>query len=465
MQIAQEMAGYSLGGADLLRRAMGKKIASEMAKERPKFEKGAIENGVDKKKATQVFDLLAKFADYGFNKSHAAAYAVVSYQTAWLKANHPVEFMAGVMNCDIHLTDKLHVYFREVKRLDIEMIPPCVNRGEATFSVTDGKIAYALGGLKNVGVEAMKLITAARHEDGPFKDLFDFARRVDIKRMGKRPFEMLARAGAFDQLDANRHKVLLSVDGLAAYSAANFEQKNSSQNSLFGDSGEDLPVPRLPMPEVWLPTELLAQEHQAVGFYLSGHPLDDYVGPLKRQRPPVLTYGELVQKSAGMAAVVAKIAGTVSGVQSRKSARGNRYAYVQLSDPTGMYEVTVFSDVLESAGDLLSVGQNVVLSVEATVEGDQLKMLARGVIPIDSEVAGAAAKGLTVFVNDEAAMPSLASLLARDAKGARGPINLILLDPDLPGDVEISLPGNYPMSPQVKSALKAIAGVVTVEEF
>ncbi|MBL4806898.1 MAG: DNA polymerase III subunit alpha [Rhodobacteraceae bacterium] len=464
MQIAQEMAGYSLGGADLLRRAMGKKIAEEMAKERPKFEKGALENGVDRKKATQVFDLLEKFANYGFNKSHAAAYAVVSYQTAWLKANYPVEFMAGVMNCDLHLTDKLHIYFEEVKRLKIEIIPPCVNRSNATFSVIDGKIAYALGGLKNVGVEAMRMIENAR-DDGPFKDIFDFAKRVDMKRVGKRPIEMLARAGAFDLLDSNRRKVLESVDALVAYSAACHDDKNSNQHSLFGDSGDDLPPPRLTMPEAWLPTEKLAHEHQAIGFYLSGHPLDDYVGPLKRQRPPVLTYGELVQKSAGMTAVVAKIAGTVAVVQSRKSARGNRYAFVQLSDPTGIYEVTVFSDVLESAGELLSVGQNVVLSVEATVEGDQLKMLARGVIPIDSEVAGAAAKGLTVFVNDPIAMPSMASLLARDAKGARGPINLILIDQSLPGDVEITLPGTYPMNPQVRSALKGISGVVTVEEF
>ena len=170
MQIAQEMAGYSLGGADLLRRAMGKKIQAEMDKERPKFLDGAAKNGVDAKKAKEVWDLLDKFANYGFNKSHAAAYAVVSYQTGWLKANYPVEFMASVMNCDLHLTDKLHIFFEEVKRLEIEMIPPCINRSEALFSVKDGKIAYALGGLKNVGAEAMRLITDARAEGGQFKD-------------------------------------------------------------------------------------------------------------------------------------------------------------------------------------------------------------------------------------------------------------------------------------------------------
>jgi len=241
MQIAQVMAGYSLGGADLLRRAMGKKIAEEMAKERPKFEKGAMENGVDKKKANEVFDLLEKFANYGFNKSHAAAYAVVSYQTAWLKANHPVEFMAGMMNCDLHLTDKLGVYFQEVKKgLGIAYIPPCVNRSQATFDVKDQKLVYALGALKNVGVEAMKLIVEARGDD-QFVTLFDFARRVDLKRVGKRPLEMLARAGAFDVLDPNRRRVMMSLDGLTAYSAAIHEQKSSNQVSLFGEAGDDLP--------------------------------------------------------------------------------------------------------------------------------------------------------------------------------------------------------------------------------
>jgi DNA polymerase-3 subunit alpha len=232
MQIAQVMAGYSLGGADLLRRAMGKKIKEAMDAERPKFEAGAAENGVPAKKASEVFDLLEKFANYGFNKSHAAAYAVVSYQTGWLKANHPVEFMAGVMNCDIHLTDKLSIYAEEVRRgLDIEIVPPCVNRSLPTFDVVDGKLIYALGALKNVGLEAMKLVSDGRMVDGvdkPFATLFDFARRVDLKRVGKRPLEMLARAGAFDQLDPNRRRVFEALDSLVGYSAAIHEQKSSN---------------------------------------------------------------------------------------------------------------------------------------------------------------------------------------------------------------------------------------------
>ncbi|MEO0820449.1 MAG: DNA polymerase III subunit alpha, partial [Pseudomonadota bacterium] len=208
MEIARKMAGYSLGGADMLRRAMGKKIQEAMDAERPKFLAGAAENGVDEAKAVEVWNLLDKFANYGFNKSHAAAYGLVSYQTAWLKANHPVEFMAAVMNCDLHLTDKLAVYAEEVRRgLDIEIVPPCVNRSQALFSVKDGKVVYALGALKNVGAEAMRLLVEARGE-AEFVTLYDLARRVDLKRIGKRPMEMLARAGAFDVLDQNRRRVL-----------------------------------------------------------------------------------------------------------------------------------------------------------------------------------------------------------------------------------------------------------------
>jgi DNA polymerase-3 subunit alpha len=304
------MAGYSLGGADLLRRAMGKKIKEAMDAERPKFEKGAAENGVEAKKASEVFDLLEKFANYGFNKSHAAAYAVVSYQTAWLKANHPVEFMAGVMNCDIHLTDKLAVYFEEVKKgHSLPWVPPCVNRSQAMFDVQDGALVYALGALKNVGVEAMKLVVEGRG-DKPFATLFDFARRVDLKRVGKRPLEMLARSGAFDQLDPNRRRVFESLDALVAYSAAIHDQRASAQVSLFGEAGDDLPEPRLSPVTDWLPAERLSAEFAAVGFYLSGHPLDDYMTALKRKG--AMTLDDVLAKALGGPCVV-KMAGVVAG--------------------------------------------------------------------------------------------------------------------------------------------------------
>jgi DNA polymerase-3 subunit alpha len=471
MQIAQVMAGYSLGGADLLRRAMGKKIAEEMAKERPKFEKGAMENGVDKRKASEVFDLLEKFANYGFNKSHAAAYAVVSYQTAWLKANHPVEFMAGVMNCDLHLTDKLATYFQEVKKgLGIAYTPPCVNRSQAVFDVKDQKLVYALGALKNVGVEAMKLIVDGRAggdgKDQEFVNLFDFARRVDMKRVGKRPLEMLARAGAFDVLDPNRRRVLTSLDALVNYSAAIYDQKSSNQVSLFGEAGDDLPEPRLAGGDDFLPAERLAEEFKAIGFYLSGHPLDDYMAALKRKQ--VLTLDEVIARVQRGSCVV-KMAGTVSGRQERKSARGNRFAFAQLSDPTGQYEVTLFSDTLEAAREYLETGSQVVLTCEATMEADQLKLLGRSVAPIDTAVADAGSSGLRVFLDAPDAIASVQSILEgamRDGvRGGRGPVYFCLMDPALPGEVEIDLGQNFPVNPQIKGALRSLSGVMEVEEI
>ena len=470
MQIAQEMAGYSLGGADLLRRAMGKKIQEAMDAERPKFLKGSAENGVDEAKATEVWNLLDKFANYGFNKSHAAAYAVVSYQTAWLKTNHPVEFMAGVMNCDLHLTDKLAVYFEEVRKgLKLDHVPPCVNRSAATFDVAEGKLVYALGALKNVGVEAMRLITDARLVEGrekPFSTLFDFARRVDLKRVGKRPLEMLARAGAFDQLDPNRRSVFDRLDALVGYSAAVHEQRGSAQVSLFGEAGEDLPEPRLANVPDWLPAERLAEEFKAVGFYLSGHPLDDYMGALKRKG--VMTLDDVTARAQG-GPFVAKLAGVVAGRQERKSARGNRFAFAQLSDTTGAYEVTLFSEALENARDHLETGSKVVVTAEATLEADQLKLLARSVAPIDAAVANAGSSGLKIFVDDMCAIDTVSNVLESAAQVARsagkGPVLLCLLDTALPGEVEIELGNSFALNPQIRGAIKSLEGVMAVEDI
>ena len=478
MQIAQVMAGYSLGGADLLRRAMGKKNPEEMARERPKFIQGAkATHGIDAAKAGEVFDLLEKFANYGFNKSHAAAYAVVSYQTAYLKANYPAEFMAAVMNCDIHLTDKLAVYKREVDKLGLATIAPCVNASLASFTVRDGALVYGLGALKNVGVDAMQLIVQARrfrdedstkdarleerNEDRPFATLFDFARRVDLKRIGKRPLEMLARAGAFDRLDPNRARVFEALDPLVAYSAAIHEATASSQVSLFGSAGADIPEPRLPFRDDWLPVERLAQEHQAVGFYLSGHPLDDYMSALRKKGVETLTE---VTRKAERGPCIAKLAGSVSSRQERKSAKGNRFAFVQLSDPTGLYEVTCFSDVLEASRDHLDAGSNVVLTVKAELEGETLKLLAQGITPIDTVAATAGAADLRIhLVRPEAAI-SLAALLARVEGRSRATITLCVTDP-AGREVDITLPDTYPVTPQIKGAIKAMQGVLAVEEL
>ncbi len=470
MQIAQEMAGYSLGGADLLRRAMGKKIQEAMDAERPKFLEGAAKNGVDKKKALEVWNLLDKFANYGFNKSHAAAYAVVSYQTAWLKANHPVEFMAGVMNCDLHLTEKLDTYANEVRRgLDIEIVPPCVNRSDATFSVSDQKLVYALGALKNVGVEAMRLIVKARQE-GKFVNVFDFARRVDLKRVGKRPLEMLARAGAFDQLDPNRRRIFQSLDQLTAYSAAIHEQRDSAQVSLFGEAGDDLPEPRLSRVDDWLPNERLAEEQTAIGFYLSGHPLDDYAQALKRKG--LMTLAEIQEKAEAEGAAIARVGVIVSALQERKSGRGTRFFRMNISDPTGQVSgMALFPDDFESIRKVFEQTTQVVMTLEARFNDGQFDPIARSVAPIDG-IVDAASAGLNVMIDDAGVVPMIQSVLERykadKSIRARGEVLLTALAVplnDTTQDVAVSIGEGWPVSPQIKGALKSLPGVVLVEDY
>ena len=466
MQIAQIMAGYSLGEADLLRRAMGKKIKAAMDAERPKFEAGAKNNGISAKKASEIFDLLEKFANYGFNKSHAAAYAVVSYQTAWLKANHPLEFMAGAMNCDLHLTDKLSQYVDEVRKgLKLPFISPCVNRSQPKFSVSENSLVYGLAGLKNVGLEAMGALVNVRNNK-VFVNLFDFARRLDLRKIGKRPLEMLVQAGAFDVLDNNRHRVFKSLDALVAYSAAIHDQKMSKQVSLFGDGGDDLPEPVLPSVSDWLPAERLSREFSAIGFYVTGHPLDDYKSAFKVNQ--ILTIEEVEEKALSGPCLV-KIAGVVVGRQERKSARGNRFAFVQLSDFTGNFEVTLFSDVLEKSRNNLESGARIILTVEASLEGEQLKLLCRSIANIDEAISTDTSHGIKIFVEDKKVLPSIISVLDQASENkkivSKGPIHLCLIDSGLPGEVELDTGLNCDTSPQIRGAIKSLDGVLDVQEI
>ena len=466
MQIAQIMAGYSLGEADLLRRAMGKKIKAAMDAERPKFEAGAKNNGISAKKASEIFDLLEKFANYGFNKSHAAAYAVVSYQTAWLKANHPLEFMAGAMNCDLHLTDKLSQYVDEVRKgLKLPFISPCVNRSQPKFSVSENSLVYGLAGLKNVGLEAMGALVNVR-SNKVFVNLFDFARRLDLRKIGKRPLEMLVQAGAFDVLDNNRHRVFKSLDALVAYSAAIHDQKMSKQVSLFGDGGDDLPEPVLPSVSDWLPAERLSREFSAIGFYVTGHPLDDYKSAFKVNQ--ILTIEEVEEKALSGPCLV-KIAGVVVGRQERKSARGNRFAFVQLSDFTGNFEVTLFSEVLEKSRNNIESGARIILTVEASIEGEQLKLLCRSIANIDEAISTDTSHGIKIFVEDKKVLPSIISVLDQASENkkivSKGPIHLCLIDSGLPGEVELDTGLNCDTSPQIRGAIKSLDGVLDVQEI
>jgi len=359
------------------------------------------------------------------------------------------------MNCDIHLTDKLAVYKRELDKMGVRVVAPCVNASDAQFKVRDQAVVYALGALKNVGVEAMRLIVEARG-DKPFVTLFDFARRTDLKRVGKRPLEMLARAGAFDQLDPNRARVFEALDALVAYSAAIHEAKASSQVSLFGEAGADIPEPRIAGRDDWLPVERLAQEHQAVGFYLSGHPLDDYEPVLKRLRVERWAdFARAVKKGASSA----RLAATVLDRQERRTKSGNKMGIVTLSDPSGQYEAIMFQEALNQYRDMLEKGSVVLVTLQAAVEGEDVRARIVTAEPLE-KAANRVQKGLRIFLRDETALPSIQQRLTQRGEGE---VSLVLMMDAAASEIEVKLPGRFSVSPQIAGALKAVPGIVAVE--
>ena len=275
MEAAKVLAGYSLGEADLLRRAMGKKIQSEMNEQRARFIQGAAKNDIAPANANELFDLIDKFAGYGFNKSHAAAYALVAYHTAWLKAHHPAEFFAASMSFDIHQTDKLSLFVEDIRRSGVECLPPDVNASEAAFSVADGRVRYALGALKGVGEKAMEALVSEREANGPFKSLDDFAERIDPKLLNRRQIESLAAAGAFDRLHPDRPAVHAAAETILAHASSAHDQRTSGQGGLFGGAAQSgIPPIRLPRDARWTLAERMAAEREAFGFYFSAHPVD-----------------------------------------------------------------------------------------------------------------------------------------------------------------------------------------------
>src|SRR5262245_17307097 len=355
MQAAQILAGYSLGEADLLRRAMGKKIRSEMQKQRSRFVDGCVERGIDRAQAEMIFELLARFADYGFNKSHAAAYALVAYQTAYMKANYPVEFLAASMTLDMGNTDKLSEFRTEAERLKIKVVPPSVNRSAVDFEVEGNAIFYSLAALKGVGRQAVEAIVAARG-DRPFTDLSDFASRINPRAVNKRVLESLAAAGAFDALESDRARAFAAIDGMLGEAQRAHETKESGALEFsFGDSGTRGAL-RLPKVEPWLPAERLQKEFGAIGFFLSGHPLDDYMPALKRMR--VQSWAEFTRAvKSGVSA--GRVAATVVARTERRTRTGSKMGIIGLSDPSGHYEAVLFSEGLQQYRDLLEPGSAV----------------------------------------------------------------------------------------------------------
>lgn len=463
MQIAQILSGYSLGEADLLRRAMGKKKKEEMDKQRIRFVDGAKEKGVDKAKSSSIFDLVQKFAGYGFNKSHAAAYAYIAYQTAWLKANCPAEFLAASMSLDRANTDKLAVFLKEARRTDVEILPPHVNHSQADFSVKDGAIVYALSAVKNVGEAAMAHIAEVREAGGPFADIMDFAERVELKSVGKRAVENLVRAGAFDGLCASRAQAFKAADLLIRFSAQLAEERSSDQGGLFGlDSAPALERPRLPVVDEWTPHDRLDEERGALGFYFSGHPLDEYEKELKRLK--IVPYIEAAEMGKmGRAAV--QMAGVVRTVRFRRSKTGKPFAWIEVSDPTGEYEVTAFSETLNAARDMLEPG--VLLLISATVEDrdGEARFTVEGLRSLDVAAANAASS-LRISIVSERALEGLQRRLTTvkpaTAKES-GQVVIAMRLPETGREVELTLPEPAACTPAMRGALKGVEGVADVE--
>jgi DNA polymerase III subunit alpha len=453
MQIARLLAGYSLAEADVLRWAMGKKIRSEMQKQRSRFIDGAVEREVDRRQAESIFELLEKFAEYGFPKGHAAAYALVAYQTAYLKANFPVEFMAALLTLEIGNTDKIAEFRREAIRLGIAVEAPSINRSGVEFDVADGCILYSLAAIKGVGAQAVEHLVAVRGET-PFRDLADFGRRVNPRFVNKRVLESLAAAGAFDELEPDRARVTAGIDRILGMATRTQDSETSGQGDFFGGDGDREPL-LLPVVEPWLPAERLQREHAAIGFYISAHPLDEYRPVLQKMR--VQTWAEFAE-SVHNGATAGRLAGTVTAKQERRIRSGNRMGAIQLSDPTGSYEAVIFSEGLAEYRDLLEPGSSVVVLVSAEERPEGINVRIQSVESLDRVTAGL--KQIRVFLRDEGPLPNVHKHIS--GKGD-GEVSLILLLEDGRREVEMRLPGRHPVSPQIASALRSVQGVVQVE--
>jgi DNA polymerase-3 subunit alpha len=473
MQAAQLLAGYSLGAADLLRRAMGKKKASEMAAQRANFIKGAgKKHNVPSDQAGTIFDQIDKFAGYGFNKSHAAAYALVAYQTAYLKANTPVEFFAAAMNFEMGDTDKLNVFRQELARNRIPLLPPDVNHSFPKFAVeeTSGKAAirYALAAIKGVGEAAMKGVVEAR-QNGAFKDLFDFAERIDAHAVNRKQWENMAAAGVFDCLNKNRAQVIAGIDVLLKHSQQKHAEAVSGQANMFADQS-DASRPPLPQVKNWDDLTRLQHEFAALGFYMSAHPLDNYRAILERMG--VVQVSKISEKREAASSRF-KLAGIVVSKQERTSKQGNKFAFVQLSDGGGAFEVTVFSELLAQKRDILETGQAVLIEVDAqtntfgaggrNVEGSSdLRFIARNIEPL-ADAAARAAKGVRIKLFEPSPVAEIHKVLASTPKGRAQVV--LALELDNGEEAEVELPGGFMLNEAAKTALRQIGEGLEVVEY
>ncbi|MBA4750202.1 MAG: DNA polymerase III subunit alpha [Alphaproteobacteria bacterium] len=459
MQIAQVLSGYTLGEADMLRRAMGKKIKSEMDQQKDIFLKGAKKNNISAPVAEGIFEQAAKFAGYGFNKCHATPYALIAYQTAYLKANYPLAFMAASMTYDMHNTDRLMLFRADMARKRLTVFAPDINKSYADFRVEtadDGTkgVRYALGAIKSVGEAAMAEVVAEREARGPFTDVFDFARRLDTKIINKRFLEKLIAAGAFDSLHDNRAQLMASVELITRLAGEDKNKRTSSQSSLFGGEAS-FSTPTLPTVLPWDRFEKLSQEFDAIGFYLSDHPLDAYVENL--QHLNLTPSRELSEKEPQSESLGLKMAGVVLAKKERLSKKGSRYAFVQLSDTSGTYEVTFFSELYASLREKLEPGALFYLQIQGRFEEGALRLTVQDARPLD-QVLGQAVTRWELELSDPSALPHLKEILTSLPRG-RCQLRLILR-PESGGELCLNAGNEFSLTPNVKEKIMTLPGVI-----
>mgnify|MGYP002021375519 CR=1 FL=1 len=463
MEIAQLLSGYSLGEADLLRRAMGKKIKSEMSAQRQRFLEGAATSNVPRDKANIIFDQVDKFSGYGFNKSHAAAYALVAYQTAYLKANYPTEFMAALMTSEQGNTDKLGGFYQELVRLGIGLNPPDINSSTGEFlvektgdSVGADEIRYSLAAIRNVGENAVSAVVKERGRGGAYRDLFDFAMRMDVAHTNKRQFLSLAKAGTFDSLHSNRAQVAEATELLMRHTTLAENERSNNQENLFGESNTDSNVSSLPVVEDWSTIERLRHEADALGFYLSAHPLDTYDESMANLG--VVRYADVMEQADPSKSERVRFAVVVQHRRERSSVRG-RYAFIEVSDQSGIFEMVVFTELFTRARDLLEVGS--ILLIEASIQSqeDSMRIVAQTISKLDEEVSGEI-KGFRVYLASETMLEPLTAVIAREQTGSALVSVVQPLGTEL--EVEVELPGRYAATAAFRAALKSVPGVVDV---
>ncbi|MBI5782989.1 MAG: DNA polymerase III subunit alpha, partial [Gammaproteobacteria bacterium] len=444
MQIAQVLSGYTLGGADLLRRAMGKKKPEEMAKQREGFVQGAVARGVSDKSATHIFDVIEKFAGYGFNRSHSAAYALIAYQTAWLKAHYPAAFMAAVLSSDMDKTDKVVTMMAECRDMKLNILPPDINRCEYHFVPVDNTtIFYGLGAIKGLGEAAIDAILQERNREGPFKDLFDFCQRIDLRKVNRRVHESLIRAGALDGLGAHRAALMASMNAALAAADQHSRNREAGQVDIFGATAAPTEAHVYENVAEWSEEQRLEGEKETLGLYLTGHPIARYAEELKN-----ITDATIAELKPSTDSTVV-VAGLVVAQRTMQTRRGDRMAFVTLDDRTGRLELAVFSDLYAQSRELLA--KDTLLVVEGQVSVDEytggFKMSAEKLYNIDQARAAFSAR-LVIDVNADQAgngfVEELKEILSPATQG-KCPVYLHYLGPR--AEAEIVLGEEWRISP------------------